>query len=181
MDGDRSADLAARRLDDLAEFFTSPVDSERGLAARLRYLTGSPAGYQAMSAAGIEATQRTLIAWLAEQRTPSRANLGRIETAYRALRRRNVSAHLTQRLNNGGRGTRVEIHPHSQAGVQPPRRRGNVSQHRSVNVRHWEGIVGAWADGDPRELAGEWQDAALEELGSDWGGYEYASGVGFSA
>jgi hypothetical protein len=67
---------------------TSPVESERGLAARLRYLTASAAGYAAMERAGISVTRRTLFAWLAAERVPSRQNLRRIDAAYWDLRRR---------------------------------------------------------------------------------------------
>ncbi|WP_331773156.1 transcriptional regulator (plasmid) [Embleya sp. NBC_00888] len=181
MRGMRASALAAERLDELADGITSPVDSERGLAARLRYLTASGAGYTAMDAAGIAVTPRTLAAWLAEDQTPNRANLRRIETAYRDLRRRNVVRSLTNRLNNGGRGTRVELHAHDQSGVRDRHRRTGVAGHRSVNVRRWDAIVRAWAAGDEHALDELWTDEALADLGSDWGGYEYASGVGFAA
>jgi hypothetical protein len=181
MSGTRSSALAGGQLDEMAGFIASPVDTERGLAARLRYLTASPAGYAAMDAAGVTVTPRTLMGWLAESATPNAANLARIEDAYRAHRRRNVAEHLTRRLERGGRGTRVEIFPANHAGVIPGRRRPEVERHRHVNVRHWRGIVGSWADGDDDDLAGEWQDAVLEDMDSDWGAYEYAGGVGFWA
>lgn len=56
MRGMRASALAAQRLDELADGITSPVDTERGLAARLRYLTASGAGYTAMDTAGIAVT-----------------------------------------------------------------------------------------------------------------------------
>ncbi|WP_406300106.1 transcriptional regulator [Embleya sp. NBC_00888] len=181
MRGTRASALAAQRLDELADGITSPVDTERGLAARLRYLTASTAGYTAMDTAGITVTPRTLAAWLAEDQTPNRANLRRIDAAYRDLRRRNVARSLIHRLNNGGRGTRVELHPHDQSGVRDQHRRVGVAGHRSVNVRRWDAIVRAWAAGDERALDEEWTDGVLADLGSDWGGYEYATGVGFAA
>jgi hypothetical protein len=181
MRGTRASALAAQRLDELADGITSPVDTERGLAARLRYLTASGAGYIAMDAAGVAVTSRTLISWLAEDQTPNRANLRRIDAAYRDLRRRNVARSLTRRLNNNGRGTRVELHPHDQSGVREPHRRTGVAGHRSVNVRRWDAIVRAWATGDEPALDELWTDEVLADLGSDWGGYEFASGVGFAA
>ncbi|MFI6979217.1 transcriptional regulator [Embleya sp. NPDC050154] len=181
MRGMRASALAAERLDELADGVSSPVDTERGLAARLRYLTASRAGYEAMETAGIAVTPRTLAAWLAEDQTPNRANLRRIDAAYRDLRRRNVARSLTRRLNNGGRGTRVELHPHDQSGVREPHRRAGVAGHRSVNVRRWDAIVRAWAAGDERMLDELWTDEVLADLGSDWGGFEFASGVGFAA
>ncbi|MYS83505.1 hypothetical protein [Embleya scabrispora] len=181
MRGTRASALAAERLDELADGITSPVDTERGLAARLRYLTASRAGYAAMDAAGITVTSRTLAAWLAEEQFPTRANLRRIEAAYRDLRRRNVARSLIRRLNNNGRGTRVELHPHDQSGVREPHRRAGVAAHRSVNVRRWDAIVRAWAAGDEPTLDDLWTDEVLADLGSDWGGYEYATAVGFAA
>ncbi|MYW04451.1 transcriptional regulator [Streptomyces sp. SID3343] len=181
MRGTRASALAAQRLDELADGVTSPVDTERGLAARLRYLTTSHAGYAAMDTAGITVTSRTLAAWLAEDQTPNRANLRRIEAAYRDLRRRNVARSLTGRLNNNGRGTRVELHPHDQSGVREPHRRAGVAGHRNVNVRRWDAIVRAWAAGDEQRLDELWTDEVLADLGSDWGGFEFASGVGFAA
>ncbi|MFJ8744674.1 transcriptional regulator [Embleya sp. NPDC127516] len=171
MRGTRASALAAECLDEFADGVASPVDTERGLAARLRYLTASNAGYTAMDAAGIAVTPRTLASWLAEDQTPNRAN----------LRRRNVARSLIRRLNNGGRGTRAELHPHDQSGVRDQHRRAGVAGHRSVNVRRWDAIVRAWAAGDDRALDEEWTDEVLADLGSDWGGYEYATGVGFAA
>ncbi|MFE7343404.1 hypothetical protein [Streptomyces griseus] len=57
------------------------------------------------------------MAWLAEERTPSRANLARLDAAYWDLRRRNVAADLKYRLNNNGRGTRAEVSPVDQPGL----------------------------------------------------------------
>ncbi|MDF2273575.1 transcriptional regulator, partial [Streptomyces coacervatus] len=61
----------AEGIDKMVTGIESPVTSERGLAARLRYLTTSDAGYEAMDRAGIHVRPATLIAWLAEERTPS--------------------------------------------------------------------------------------------------------------
>ncbi|MGO4420625.1 transcriptional regulator, partial [Streptomyces sp. MCAF7] len=55
----------AEGIDRMVTGIESPVDSERGLAARLRYLTASDAGYEAMDRAGIHVRPRTLIGWLA--------------------------------------------------------------------------------------------------------------------
>ncbi|SBV03928.1 hypothetical protein YW3DRAFT_07159 [Streptomyces sp. MnatMP-M77] len=72
-----------------------------------------------MDRAGIHVSPpRTLMAWLAEERTPNRANLARLDVAYWDLRRRNVATDLEHRLNNHGRGTRVEINPVNQTVVE---------------------------------------------------------------
>ncbi|MFB8381797.1 transcriptional regulator [Streptomyces rubiginosohelvolus] len=158
---------------------SSPVDSERGLAARLNYLTKSDAGYEAMDRAGVHVSPRTLMAWLAEERTPNKANLARLDAAYWDLRRRNVAADLKARLNNDGRGTRVEINPVNQGGVEQKYRRDLAP--RSVNVRGvWDRAVDAWMDDDQDELDAVW-DEVLDLIGSDYDGYSYVSSIGWSA
>lgn len=175
--GERGSEAAARVLDSLAGGIASPLTSRRGLAARLRYLTKSQAGYRAMAQAGITVTPRTLTAWLKGTQRPNKANLARIDTAYRALRRRNVAQYLLQRLNARG-GTRVEIHPLDQSQVDPRHRR--VLEFRTLNIRRWDAIVTAWAQGDAQALDDAWIDHMID-LGSQWGKYEYVTAVGFAA
>ncbi|MEU2249769.1 transcriptional regulator [Streptomyces sp. NPDC019224] len=177
-EGVKGSDLVARRLDDLADFIATPITTSRGLTARLHYLTKSPRKLQAARTAGLTVTDRTLKAWLAGTQHPTKANLERIETAYRTVRRHNIARHLIKRLNSSG-GTRVEIHPLNQAQVQTPHQR--VIEYRRVNVRHWENIVSAWATGDLRALDDIWTTDVLPDLGSQWGQYEYVSNIGFAA
>jgi len=179
MRGTLSAQLAAERLDRAARAIASPVTTRRGLAARLNYLTRHRGGHQALRDAGVTVTPRTLRNWQRGTTSPSPANRQRIDDAYLRLRRKNLAPTLARRLNNDGRGTRVELYPHDQTAVDAPRRRGNVTGHRTVNCRHWEHIAAAWADQDPTALKDAWQDAVLEEVGSDWGAYEYSTAVGF--
>ncbi|MFF9579643.1 transcriptional regulator [Streptomyces rubiginosohelvolus] len=156
-----------------------PVDSERGLAARLNYLTKSDAGYEAMDRAGVHVSPRTLMAWLAEERIPNKANLARLDAAYWDLRRRNVAPDLKARLNNNGRGTRVEINPVNQGGVEQKYRRDLAP--RSVNVRGvWDRAVDAWMDDDQDELDAVW-DEVLDLIGSDYDGYSHVSSIGWAA
>ncbi|MFF3768533.1 transcriptional regulator [Streptomyces sp. NPDC001922] len=170
----------AEGLDRMVTGIESPVDSERGLAARLRYLTASDAGYEAMDRAGIHVRPRTLIAWLAEERTPTRANLARLDAAYWDLRRRNVVADLKRRLNNRGRGTRIEIDPVDQSQVD--RRHQRDLETRDINVRGsiWDRAVDAWIAGDREELDAIW-DEIIQALGTDWDGYTFVSSVGWAA
>ncbi len=170
----------ARQLDDLVTGIQSPVDTERGLAARLRYLTASPQGYQAMERAGIDVTARTLFAWLAEERTPSPANLRKIDDAYWDLRRRNVAPDLKRRLKAEGRGTRVEIYPVDQTNVLTPRRRDLAP--RSVTIRGtvWDDIVDAWINDDLDTLDEIWDDI-INGLDSDYDAYTFVTAVGFAA
>ncbi|WP_127469609.1 transcriptional regulator [Streptomyces sp. B27] len=177
--GAPGAEALGIAMEGMVRGIASPVDSERGLAARLNYLTKSDAGYEAMDRAGIHVSPRTLMAWLAEDRTPNRANLARLDAAYWDLRRRNVAADLKARLNNGGRGTRVEINPVNQAGVEQKYRRDLAP--RSVNVRGvWDRAVDAWMDDDLAELDAVW-DEILDLIGSDYDGYSYVSSIGWAA
>ncbi|MET8978959.1 transcriptional regulator [Streptomyces sp. NPDC004539] len=175
--GERGSEAAARVLDSLAGGITSPVTTPRGLAARLRYLTRSPAGHRAMQDAGITVTPRTLKAWLDGKQRPNNKNLTKIDTAYRTLRRHNVARYLLHRLNSGG-GTRVEIHPLDQTHVPSPHRR--VLEHRRLNIRHWDAIIHAWSRNNPQALDDAWIDQ-ITDLGSQWGKYEYVTSVGFAA
>ncbi|MFE1734466.1 transcriptional regulator [Streptomyces bacillaris] len=177
--GAPGAEALGIAMEGMVRGIASPVESERGLAARLNYLTKSDAGYEAMDRAGIHVSPRTLMAWLAEERTPNRANLARLDAAYWDLRRRNVAADLKARLNNGGRGTRVEINPVNQAGVEQKYRRDLAP--RSVNVRGvWDRAVDAWMDDDLAELDAVW-DEILDLIGSDYDGYSYVSSIGWAA
>ncbi|MFG3398757.1 transcriptional regulator [Streptomyces parvus] len=177
--GAPGAEALGIAMEGMVRGIASPVDSERGLAARLNYLTRSDAGYEAMDRAGVHVSPRTLMAWLAEERTPNKANLARLDAAYWDLRRRNVAADLKHRLNNNGRGTRVEINPVNQRGVEEKYRRDLAP--RSVNVRGvWDRAVDAWMDDDLDELDAVW-DEVLDLIGSDYDGYSYVSSIGWSA
>ncbi|MGW4882758.1 transcriptional regulator [Streptomyces sp. NPDC004262] len=176
--GVKGHEAVARQLDALAGYVTTPVTVRRGWLARLRYLTRSDAARAAARAAGLTVTDRTVRAWLAGTRAPSRANLERIERAYRVVRRANVARHLLARLNRGGRGTRVEIHPLDQSGVSSPRQR--MVGFRTMNVRRWDRIVAAWAVADDRALDEAWVDQVVD-LGSQWGQYEYVTTIGFAS
>ena len=175
--GDRGSEAASRVLDSLAGGITSPITTSRGLSARLRYLTRSSAGHDAMQQAGITTTPRTLKAWLAGTQRPNKANLAKIDAAYRALRRRNVARYLLKRLNANG-GTRVEIHPLDQSHVPTPHKR--VLEYRRLNIRNWDTIIDAWARSDAQALDNAWIDQMVN-LGSQWGKYEYVGSVGFAA
>ncbi|KAK1184423.1 transcriptional regulator [Streptomyces sp. NBS 14/10] len=171
----------AEDIDRMVTGIESPVDSERGLAARLRYLTASDAGYEAMDRAGIHVRPRTLIAWLAGEQNPSKANLTRLDAAYWDLRRRNVAADLKRRLNNRGRGTRIEIDPVDQSHVQHRHQRD--LQTRNINVRGavWDRAVDAWIAEDTQELEAIWDDIIQSTLGTDWDAYTHVSSIGWAA
>jgi hypothetical protein len=177
--GVKGHEAVARQLDALAGFIATPLTVRRGLLARLHYLTRTDHARQAARAAGLTVTDRTLKAWLEGRRSPSKRNLENIETAYRTVRRHNVARYLLTRLNREGRGTRVEFHPLNQSQVLRPRQR--VVEFRTLNVRHWDRIVEAWAVGDEGALDDAWVSDAVVDLGSQWGQYEYVTNIGFAA
>lgn len=51
---------------------------------------------------------------------------------------------------------------------------------RTLNVRHWDRVVEAWAAGDDQALDDAWVEQIVD-LGSQWGQYEYVTNVGFAA
>ncbi|AZQ39950.1 MULTISPECIES: transcriptional regulator [Streptomyces] len=177
--GIKGHEAVARRLDALAHFIATPVTQHRGLVARLHYLTRTDHARQAARAAGLTVTGRTMKAWLDGKRSPSAKNLQAIEVAYRTVRRHNVARYLLARLNREGRGTRVEFHPLNQSQVPRPRQR--VIEYRTLNVRHWDRIVQAWAEDDDAALDDAWVNDATVDLGSQWGEYEYVTSIGFAA
>ncbi|MEV5959719.1 transcriptional regulator [Streptomyces sp. NPDC051987] len=176
--GIKGHQAVARRLDALAGYIATPITARRGLLARLHYLTRTDHARTAARAAGLTATPRTIRAWLAGTRSPSRASLAAIEQAYRTVRRENVARYLLARLNRDGRGTRVEIHPLDQSGVFHPHQR--VVAFRTMNVRRWDRIIAAWAADDDAALDEAWVDQVVD-LGSQWGQYEYVTNIGFAA
>jgi hypothetical protein len=176
--GIKGSEAVAQQLDKLVTYISTPIGQARGLMARLKYLTGSPRRLDAARAAGLDVTPATLRKWQRGMQKPNKANLDRIDRAYRTVRRANVQRHLIARLNRDGRGTRVEIHPFNQSHVSRPRQRS--VEFRTLNIRHWDAIVRAWAHGDASGLDDAWVDE-LHDLGSQWGQYEYVTNVGFAA
>ncbi|ARF59954.1 MULTISPECIES: hypothetical protein [Streptomyces] len=176
-------------LERMVSGISSPVDSDRGFSARVRYLTKTDAGYEAMDRAGVHVSPRTLMAWLAEERKPrSKAMLARVDAAYWDLRRRNVARDLKARLHQGGRGTRVEINPVNESQVDRKHRRGEELRRRlstrDVNVRDlglWDRAVDAWMDNDLVELDDIWQQICQDHLGTDWEAYAYVDSIGWDA
>ncbi|WP_338933127.1 hypothetical protein WEB32_33980 [Streptomyces netropsis] len=160
----------------------SPATTRRGLAARMRYLTNSPVGYAAMTAAGITAARKTIGRWKKGTQRPNPANLEKLDTAYWALRAHKVLNNLgafKQHLYNHGAGTVVEIHPVNQAPVLPSRRRD--LQMRTLTVRYvWDSAVDAMKEGDVDALKDIWDDI-IAEMDSDWGAYTYVSHIGLGA
>jgi hypothetical protein len=58
----------------------------KGWSAQLRELTSTAPGRAAADQAGLSVTARTLLAWLSEERTPTKANRAKIADAYQSMR-----------------------------------------------------------------------------------------------
>ncbi|MEV0361017.1 hypothetical protein AB0H71_33650 [Nocardia sp. NPDC050697] len=169
------------RLSELAEGVKSPVTTDRGLSARLRYLTKSSAGYEAMESAGLDVTARTFTAWLAEERTPNAANLAKIEAAYTDLHHQNMAGSLKRRLSGDGTGTRIEVHPVDQSAVPPEQQRDLRIRRVTVRPDEWTRLVDQWAAGDIGAMNATWAQVAADTLGTDWHAYEAVDHIGFGA
>ncbi|SCK59416.1 hypothetical protein [Streptomyces sp. WMMB 322] len=155
----------------------SPITTPRGLGARLHYLD-SHAGRQALREAGVR--PGTLRRWQQGKTKPSKNSREKIERAYREVRRHNMvrSGALTKRLQQAGRGTRVEIYPVNQTDV-PAQRQRDVPQ-RSIRIRDWATITHAWAAGDDAQLDQAWGDI-IADIASEYVAYAYVSGIGIGA
>lgn len=155
----------------------SGLDTRRGWTARLNYLTKSPAGHQAMAAAGI--SKRALAAWTAGKRSPSARNRAALDRAYWHLRRQRAAPHLKRRLANHGRGTRIEIDPVDQRNVGSPHRRDLPVRHTTVRPRVWDAAVDAWLDEDYEAMEAIW-DEIIMDLDSGYDAYTNISSVGWA-
>lgn len=164
-------------LDEIAQVTDLYKTREARLSRNLLYLTRSRTGYAYMRDCGIRLEPRKITEWLAEERTPSPEQQRRLEEAFRRLRRRNMRASLTRRLNARG-GTRVEIHPVDQSDVDPQHQR--TARWRHKNIYRWDPIVTAWSRSDLHDLSHQWQ-YVITDLGSDWRQYEHVAHLGFWA
>ncbi|MEU6934945.1 transcriptional regulator [Streptomyces sp. NPDC046374] len=134
----------ARQLDYQAGRRLPSVNTPRGLAIRLRYLTWDNRGDQWLRGAGITATDETIARWKSGQQRPRPANLKKIDRAFWICRRNSLAEYYKRRLWDDGRGTHIEIHPVDQKQVESSRRR--ELRMRRINIRrHWAAIVDAWS------------------------------------
>jgi len=156
----------------------SPVTTNRGLSARLRYLNTRP-GRETLRGHGVSA--RLLRSWQKGIR-PSRGKLDAVDRAYQERRRDNLvrSGALKRLLDNEGRGRRIEVHPVDQTYVPEQYRRSNITE-RSVQARYvWDDMVDAWAKRDLATLDEIWDDI-ITDLDSDYAAYAYVGSIGVGA
>lgn len=179
--GESGGEAISRRLDQLAT-----EGGSKGFRARVEYLTRSGAGQEAMMAAGIDltnkSTRKTVLGWLSDPDATTTAKYQRaVDTAYSQRRRETMKGKLKDRLSNGGRGTRVEVHPVDQSAVPGPHKRDLDTRRVNVRPSQWNGLVDSWATGDTPGMDAIWEDVAADSIGSDWGAYVMVSSIGFGA
>ncbi|WP_157874522.1 hypothetical protein [Streptomyces sp. AcH 505] len=151
---------------------------EERLAQAVKYLMTKKSGPDTLRAYGITADTGTLTALLSAEQTPVPGQQQRLEQAFRALRRHNVAPHLTgvlDRKRGARRGTRIEIHPVYQEGVQPSHRRDLRVRHK--NIWRWKPIVQAWAAQDSLVMEDLWQEL-ISDMDSDYRSYQYVGHIG---
>ncbi|MFF8415329.1 transcriptional regulator [Streptomyces omiyaensis] len=175
--GMSGGEALARGLDDRASCRIPSVNTSRGLAIRLRYLSWDNRGDQWFRQAGITATDRTIARWKNGQQRPQPANLKKIDRAFWICRRTHLAEYYKRRLWDDGRGTRIEIHPVDQEQVESSRRR-ELRVRRITVRRPRAAIVDAWSSNDYAALDDLWQ-SIVSDLGSDHSAYSYVSHLGF--
>lgn len=159
-----------RQLDDVAARIGG---HRKTFLGRLHYMTRSAKGRAVLAEHGLDVTPRTMGKWLAGGKA-SKANRLVLDQAYENYRRENVVRAMKTRLNKGGSGTRIEIHP--VVADDPSKARANVTiRHR--NIRNWDDIVDAWESGDDDFMDAYWDDVSGDESPPD--AYAYVSYVGF--
>lgn len=178
--GMSGARALASELDRIAREggIASPVTTNRGLAARLRYLNSRP-GREVLAKHGVSA--RLLRSWKRGVR-PSAPKLDAVDRAYQERRKDNLvrSGALKRLLDNEGRGRRIEVYPVDQTAVPEQYRRPNINE-RSVQARYvWGDMVIAWGKGDMDTLDEIWDDI-ITDLDSDYAAYAYVGSIGIGA
>lgn len=176
--------LIAARFDAYLQsrLIASPVDTFRGLRARLEYLLGSDAGAQALAARGVgKGGEQQFVHWMSGGVTPTREHQRQIDAAYREVRTANVARAMRARLHNGGRGTRITVEPVPPSAVPPSHRRRQAQlEDRRIDVRPatWDRLIDAWQVGDLDAMQAEWEDIC-DDLSSPPDLYFEVSHVGF--
>lgn len=180
--GTPGGEAISNRLTELAGGIKSSAGKARGFWARIRHVTkGAKTEKEKARRLGI--SESTWRRWRkgGEKKVP-RGSGPRVEKRYQEKRKSQTAQQMKRRLGNNGRGTRVEVHPITQAGVDPSRQR-DLGGVRKVNIRpaQWDRLVDQWAAGDVDAMNSEWEDIAEDTLGSEWGAYTSVAAIGFGA
>lgn len=174
-DGIPGGQAVARELDRMVS-----EGGVKSLHSRIKFLTGSQAGYDALSRAGVSATAPTLMRWLGDQELHpgvgiSVANARRVDQAYELRRRETMAGSLKRQLEQA----RIEIYPVDQRAVSENDRRDISIRRVRLRPHQWAALVDAWSDGSG--INEDWESIASDALGSDWDSYGWVSSVGIGA
>ncbi|EDY43160.2 hypothetical protein SSBG_01121 [Streptomyces sp. SPB074] len=164
--------VAPRGLDSLAGFVASPVPP--AVASRPVCAT-SPAAPASSRPLGRPGSRfRTARSRRTRPGPAPRARSARSTppTARCAVRTSPATSWPASTGKGGGPASSFTV---NQSGVDHPRQR---AVERTLNVRRWDRIVGAWDDAG---LDAGWVDEVVVDLDSQWGQYEYVTNVGFTA
>lgn len=167
--------LLARELDRMAT-----ENGVHSLHAKVKYLTGTIGGQEAMVEAGINlangSTRDTVLRWLGDDHIApgigiSHANARRVDEAYAARRRETTARNVRRRLERGG-GAWVEVSPPDQSRVERRHRR-NLEQllrdaGKEPRIRilddTWDDLVDAWEAGDDASMQRDWESVCDDQL-----------------
>ncbi|WP_046498441.1 hypothetical protein [Streptomyces odonnellii] len=147
---------------------------QESLEQAVKYLSAKKGAAAALQAHHITGDPSALTRCLSTDHMPDLDVQQRVQLAFRGLRRRNIAPWLTRHLNAGG-GTRIEIHPVHQEGVEARHRR--PLRVRKKNIYRWGPIVQAWAGQNFLELEYQWE-WQISDLDSDYRSYAYVSHIG---
>lgn len=143
------------------------------LSAATRLHAASPGEVISRAASTV---RRPLMAWLADTRIRNKADRSRLDAVLGPAAPQR-GGRPRERLNNQGRGTRVEINLVDQSRVEDRRQRDLSS--RNISVRGvWDRAVDAWIDDDVDELDAIWGDI-IQDLGSEWDADSNVSSIGW--
>ncbi|MEH0407452.1 hypothetical protein ACFY7V_33575 [[Kitasatospora] papulosa] len=148
--------------------------AQERLEQAVKYLSSRKGAAAALQARHITTDPSALTQWLSMDHVPDLDTQQRVQHAFRDLRRRNIAPWLTRYLNANG-GTRIEIHPVDQEGVEARHRR--PLRVRNKNIYRWGPIVQAWASQDFLEMEHRWE-WEISDLDSDHRSYAYVSHIG---
>lgn len=165
-----AASLDQRTFEDDVDWRRSEAEC---LVRNLRYLLRKTGGPAAMEEYGLTAAPEALAAWLEGASTPFPEQERQLESAFRSLRRRNIAPSLTRTLDAGG-GTRIQIAPVDQVGVEARYRRDLRVRYK--NIYRWGPIVRAWAAQDSMELDQLWEEV-ITDMGSDYRKYQCVESI----
>lgn len=160
---------ALRRQLDVKASALGRASGVKGWNAQLRYLTRSERGRIRSSE---QFGRRNLIAWLGEDRDPTKANREMIQRAYDERRRPAIAQALLKSLDNDGNGSQVDVYP-----LDDDVHTAHLDM-QTIEVTEWEDIIQAWYEHDWDELDGIWEETSDAEL-YPAGGYYYVSHLGF--